>query len=56
MEVSKRKMIFNYSGIDEKNKHDIREKLSSENPFISGKHLIEVENIDEIKSQISYYS
>ena len=33
----------------------ISEKLSSENPFISGKHLIEVENIDEIKSQISYY-
>ncbi len=33
----------------------ITEKLSEENPFISGKHLIEVENIEEMKEKISYY-
>lgn len=33
----------------------ITEKLSEENPFISGKHLIEVEDIEEMKEKISYY-
>ena len=33
----------------------ISEKLSSDSPFMSGKHLVEVENIIELKSKLDYY-
>jgi hypothetical protein len=33
----------------------LSEKLSDDNPFISGKHLVEFENYDDLKQKISFY-
>ena len=33
----------------------ISEKLSNENPFIAGKHYIEINNVEHMKSEIKYY-
>lgn len=33
----------------------LTERLSAESPFVSGKHLVEVANLDELEERIAYY-